>query len=118
MSVHFAALLALALSMATPLSSFAGPCSSQIDDMQARIDAKIAAEAAAGREGAESVSAMKHRQPTPKTMAEAEIKVGDVSDKYAMEIGHAMAQARSANLAGDGAACEKALAQVRKSLAN
>jgi hypothetical protein len=116
MSVHSAALLALALSMATPLPSLAGPCSSQIDDIQARIDAKIAAEAAAGKEGAESVSAMKHRQPTPKTMAEAEVKIGDVSEKYAAEVGHAMAQARSADLAGDGAECEKALGLVRRSL--
>jgi hypothetical protein len=55
--------------------------------MQARIDAKIAAEEAAGKEGAESVPAMKHRQPTPKTMAEAEVKIGDVSERYAAEVG-------------------------------
>jgi hypothetical protein len=117
MSVHSVALLALALSIAAPLSSLAGPCSSQIDDMQARIDARIAAEAAAGKEGAESVSAMKHHQPTPKTLAEAEVKIGDVTEKYAAKVGHAMAQARSADLAGDGAACEKALDLVRRSLA-
>jgi len=33
-------------------------------------------------------------------MAEAEAKIGDVSEKYAAEAGRAMALARSADLAG------------------
>ena len=38
------------------------------------------------------------------------------SPKLVDEVGNAMARARSADLAGDGAACEDALAVVRKGL--
>jgi len=105
-----------ALLMASSLPGLAGPCSSKIDDMQARIDAKINAEAAAGREGAETVAAMEHHQPTPKSIAEAEVRLGDITAKYAAKVGQAMARARKADLAGEATACEEALALVRKSL--
>jgi hypothetical protein len=116
MSKDFAAILALALLLASPLPSFAGPCSPEIDAMQARIDAKIEAEAAAGQAGAESAAAMEHRQPTPKSIAEAEVRLGDITARYATKVGQAMARARSADLAGEAAECEEALAVVRKSL--
>ena len=106
----------LALSMASPLPCYAGPCSPQIAKMQARIDAKIDAEAAAGREGAESAAATEHHQPTPKSIAAAEVRLGDITAKYAAKVGREMARARSADRSGHRRACEKALASVRKSL--
>ena len=105
-----------ALLMTSPVPTLAGPCSPQIAEMQARIDAKIDAEAAAGRQGAESVAAMEHHQPTPKSIAEAEVRLGDITARYAAKVGRDMARARSADLAGDRSACQEALALVRKSL--
>jgi hypothetical protein len=110
------ALFGVVLSTASPLPCFAGPCSAEIDAIMSRIDAGLEAVAAAGRGGAETAAATKHHQPTPKSIAEAEAKLGDVSTKLVDEVGNAMARARSADLAGDGAACEDALAVVRKGL--
>jgi len=109
-------IIGLALLLASSLPGLAGPCSSQIDAMQARIDARIDAEAAAGPEGAESVAATDHHQPTPKSIAEAEVRLGDITARYAAKVGQAMARARKADLAGEATACEEALALVRKSL--
>jgi hypothetical protein len=106
----------LGLWMASSLPGLAGPCSSEIDATQARIDARIDAEAAAGPAGAETVAATDHHQPTPKSIAEAEVRLGDITAKYAAKVGDAMARARKADLAGEGIACEEALALVRKSL--
>jgi hypothetical protein len=46
-------------------ASLAGPCSPQIDQVQAKIDAKLEAIAAAGRPARESIAATMHRQPMP-----------------------------------------------------
>jgi hypothetical protein len=116
MKVSVVALFGVVLSTASPLPCFAGPCSAEIDAIMSRIDAGLEAVAAAGRGGAETAAATKHHQPTPKSIAEAEAKLGDVSTKLVGEVGNAMARARSADLAGDGAACEDALAVVRKGL--
>ena len=116
MKVSVVALFGVVLSTASPLPCFAGPCSAEIDAIMSRIDAGLEAVAAAGRGGAETAAATTHHQPTPKSIAESEAKLGDVSTKLVDEVGNAMARARSADLAGDGAACEDALAVVRKGL--
>lgn len=112
------ALFGAALSMASLQPCLAGPCSSQIDAMQGRIDAKLSALAAAGPAGSESVAATDSHQPTPKTIAEAEVKLGDVSAKLVDNVAEAMTRARTADVAGDSVACEEALAVVRKALDN
>jgi 3-methyladenine DNA glycosylase/8-oxoguanine DNA glycosylase len=60
-------------------ASLAGPCSQQIDQVQAKIDAKLEAIAAAGRSARESVAATMHRQPTLESIAAAEANLGDAS---------------------------------------
>jgi hypothetical protein len=54
--------MALAASMP---ASYAGPCSQQIDAVQAAIDAKLEATAAAKPSARETTAATMHRQPTP-----------------------------------------------------
>ena len=89
----------------------AGPCSHEIDRMQARVNAMIAATAAAGPAGRESDAATMHRQPTPGSIAAAEEKLGEGA--RAERALAALAQARAADHAGDQSACERALADVQ-----
>jgi hypothetical protein len=104
--------------MASMPPCLAGSCLPQIDAMQVQIDAKLEAAAPIGREGKESAAATQSRQPTPKSIAAAEVRLGDISEKTVQAVGEAMARARKADLAGDTAGCEGALAEVRKALNN
>jgi hypothetical protein len=104
---------ALAASMTV---SYAGPCSPEIDRMQASVDARLEARAAGGPHARESTSAMMHRQPTPGSIAAAEEGVGDLSPEKAEAANQAMARARAADSAGDTSACEQALADVQRTI--
>ena len=95
-------------------TTYAGPCSADIDAMQARIDAKLEAKAAAGPTAKEGVPAGMSVQPTPRSIATAEEKLGDISAQTVAAVGQGMAQARAADAAGDASACEKALADVQR----
>lgn len=95
-------------------ASYAGPCADAIDAMQARIDAKLEAKAAAGPSGKEGVPAGMSVQPTPRSIAAAEEKLGDISAQTVAAVGQGMARARAADAAGDASACEKALADVQR----
>ncbi len=110
-----AALGAAALVTST-ISSLAGPCSTEIDGMQARLDARLAARGAAGPSATEGLAATTHRQPTPESIATAEERLGEVSTRAVQEITQAMTRARAADDAGDKSACEQALAEVRRAL--
>jgi len=111
-SIVFSA-LAFVASIST---SYAGPCSNDIDRMQGRIDAKLEAKAAAGPTAREGVSAGMSDQPTPRSIAAAEEKLGDVSPQMVEAVGQAMARARTADSAGDKSACEQALADAQRAL--
>ena len=92
-------------------SSHAASCSNAIDMMQARIDAKLEAIAAAGpfvQPGVWAGSA----QPTPLGMAVVEQKMGELPGQKIDAVREAMAQARAANAAGQRRTCERALAKV------
>ena len=104
---------ALALSAT---ASAAGPCTQQIAQVQAQIDAKLAANAATGPAAPESAGALLNRQPTPQSIASAESKLGEISKELMATLGTGMARAREADLAGDQKACEEALAAVRRAI--
>jgi len=55
-------------------------------------------------------------QPTPRSMATVEERMGEISPQTVNAIRQAMARARAADDAGDKAACEQALADVRRTL--
>jgi hypothetical protein len=95
-------------------ASYASPCTDRIDAMQARIDAALEAKAAAGQTGKEGVPAGMSVQPTPRSIAAAEEKLGDVSAQTVAVVGQGMARARAADAAGDANACQKALADVQR----
>jgi hypothetical protein len=97
-------------------ASLAGPCSQQIDQVQAKIDAKLEAIAAAGRSARESIAATMHRQPTPESIAAAEANLGDVSSDKVKAAEAFMTRARDADGAGDQSTCEGALAEAQRLL--
>ncbi len=94
------------------VSSYAGPCSPDIERMQGSVEAMAVATAAAGPAGRQSTAAMTHRQPTPGSVAEATSKVDEAA--RAKRAQAAIAQARAADSAGDRRACERALSDVRR----
>jgi hypothetical protein len=89
----------------------AGPCSPEIESIQSRVDARLQANAAHGL--MESSDALKHRQPTPSSIAQAEERLREVSAQMAAPVKQAMDRARAADSAGDKNACEQALADVQ-----
>ena len=110
---HALVCIAVVLAVSTS-ATFASPCSQEIDRMQAGIDAKLEAQAAAGRSARESTAATLHRQPTPGSIAAAEVNLGDISPEKVQVVEALMARAREADRAGDQSACEQALAEVQR----
>ena len=112
---------AVALCVTLP-EAYAGSCSNDIDRMQARIDARVEAIAAAGPFVPPGVSAGTGVQPTPFGMATVEEKMGEVSRNKVDAVRDAMARAHAANAGANTAAnyraCEKALADVRRIMAH
>ena len=104
-----AAALCVSLSVA-----HAGSCSDDIDRMQARIDARVEAIAAAGPFVPPGISAGMGVQPTPFGMAVVEEKMGEVSTNKVDAIRAAMAQAHAASSAGNYRTCEQALVRARR----
>ena len=83
--------------------------------MQAAIDARLEAKAAAGPAARESTAATMNRQPTPESIAAAEARLGEVSHRIEA-VAAAMARARDADRVGDKSACEQALADVQRAI--
>jgi hypothetical protein len=77
MNIHHTGVLAVIALSLSIVTSDAGPCSLEIDRIQDRVDAMIAATAAAGPSARESTAAMMHRQPTPNSIAAAEEGLGE-----------------------------------------
>jgi hypothetical protein len=100
----------------TMSATYAGPCSQEIDRMQPSVDAMVEAAARAGPAAPESSAALRHRQPTPGSIAAAESKLGEASSRTVEAAVAAMARARDADRAGDQSACEQALAEVRRAI--
>jgi hypothetical protein len=109
-------LLAAAALCASTVVCSAGPCTQDITKMEIAIDARLNARAAAGPSGTESTAAMMHRQPTPQSIAEAERKLGDVSQQTIDRVRQDIASAKAADQAGDLAGCKRALADVQKAI--
>ena len=112
MRIHYLAILVV-VSFAN-ISAYAQSCSLEIGRMQERVDAVIAATAAAGGVAREGTFATMHRQPTPSSVAGAEERLGEgVPAQRALA---AIARARAAESAGDTAACGHALKEAQLAL--
>ncbi|HMA70320.1 MAG TPA: hypothetical protein VKP67_02330 [Xanthobacteraceae bacterium] len=114
MRIHFLCMSVTAAVTLSVVPSQAGPCSSEIDRLQASLDAMLVATAVAGQPGRQSTAAMMHRQPTPSGIMAAEARLGEGA--RAKRATTAMEQARAADRAGDNSACERALADVRREI--
>jgi hypothetical protein len=107
-----------AVGLAASISaSMAGPCSAEIDAIMARINAALEARAGAGA-GAKEQSTVggRHIQPTPRSIATAEEKLGEISADTIELVNQAMMRARAADSAGDNAACKKQLEVARRAI--
>jgi hypothetical protein len=116
MIIHPLPMLGAAMLAASISVSFASPCSDELDRVQPRVDARLEAMAGAGPSAPESAAALRHRQPTPGSIAAAESKLDDPSSSTAAALRAAMLRAREADRAGDANACEQALAEVRRAI--
>ncbi|WP_210483657.1 hypothetical protein [Microvirga antarctica] len=93
-------------------AAIAGPCTVDIDKMQARLDERVDSVAGKGATGKQAETAQLHHQPTPQSIAKAEEKLGEGIPLEPAAA--ALVQARQADAAGDKAACEASLAEVRR----
>ena len=117
MSMRSSVMFGAVVFAASTMAAHAGPCATDIDRVQAQIDARLDAAAAKGPTANQSVAAQMHRQPTPSSIAAAEGRIGDISPAAVEAIRGDMLKAREADGRGDRAACEKSLAEVRHALA-
>ena len=98
------------------LHGHANSCSAEIAQMQARIDAKLDSMAASGPTAVESVAATLHHQPTPRSIAAAEARIGDLPLRTPRALSEAMARARRAEGSRDEAVCERALDEAHRAI--
>jgi hypothetical protein len=109
------ALLLGALGLVAPVSaSYAGPCTAQIDAVQADVEARGAAIATAGPVARENTSAPLRREPPPGSNATAEESLGERA-----AVGKALSaleRAREADRGGNAGSCEQALAEARRAI--
>jgi hypothetical protein len=111
-----AAALAASVGFGWALAAHAGPCEKDIAEVQSAFDAALAAAAAAGPVATESSAATMHRQPTAASVAQAEERLGDLSQEKVAPFAEAITRARDAAGAGDEAACERAVDEARGAL--
>ena len=107
------ALSAVAFAASTS-ASLAGPCSAEIDAMMARINAVVHHAAAGSTAKEQAVAAGRHVQPTPRSMAATEEKLGQISPETIKLVEQAMDRARAADSVGDNVACKEALAEAQR----
>ena len=114
-AIHPAVFVVLALSATAQAGpSQAGPCTGEIDRLQAQLDAMIDAQAGEGRAARESRGALEHHEPTPESILRAKENLGEGTALNAVMV--ALARARVADSQGDAQACEEALARARRAL--
>lgn len=106
----------IAAASASMTSVYAGPCTDEIGGMQAKINAKVEATAAAGPPAPPSAM-VGVAQPTPRSLGAVAERMGEISHETVQAIQQAMARARAADSAGDQTACDEALAEVEHILA-
>jgi hypothetical protein len=116
MSIWYIVMLSAGAVAASTIGSQAGPCFADFYRMEARIEAWLNAKAAAGPTAQptaqESSEALLHRQPTPRSIAAVESRLGTVSPQKLDAIRQGMARAHEADSAGDLEACRRALSGV------
>ena len=116
MAVRTAIALGVAALAFCSAAARAGPCAGEIYDADIAINKRLDAAAAHGKALPQSSAATMHRQPTPRSVAGAEAKAGDISEADFKALNAFMQDARKADDTGDLAACHKALADLKRIL--
>jgi hypothetical protein len=94
----------------------AGPCTSEIAAVRERLNARLYAKAAVGPMAPESLGALRHRQPTPRSIAAAERQLGESSGQNGKIIVSALKRAGDADRVGDRETCENALDEIWRAI--
>jgi hypothetical protein len=97
-----------------PTATRAGPCTFEIDRLEAAVDARSDTTASTRRMGRESTAGTEHRQPTPDSIAQAEESLSEGPDYW--QVLAKVARAREADQVGDAVSCEQVLGAVRTAL--
>ncbi|SEN94561.1 hypothetical protein [Bradyrhizobium sp. OK095] len=101
--------VALLVLLSATMPAHAGTCTDDIAQTQAQLDLVIEKDAGSHGWKPESLSALRSRQPTPRSLAEAEGGNGvDFTDAL-----DSLDRARTANRTGDVAACSREIAHAR-----
>ena len=106
-----------AVSLSASSVCFAGPCSLEITHAQEEVNSYLGNVASAGTRAHESVRALMHRQPTPATIAAAEVAIGELDASVAQAIVLAMLRARDFDARGDEYNCLAAVQDVYRAIA-
>ena len=94
-------------------AAYAGPCSDDIARTEGQVSTWLDALALTGPNAPQDATAFgKHLQPSPNSIATAEVKLHELSQQRIDAVRQAMKRARAADVAGDRIACEQALADV------
>ena len=94
--------------------SHAVTCAKEIAETQQQVDAAITATAGSGKGAPESLDARLHRQPTPDSLAAAEMKLGEGQSNVAAAA--ALDEARAADRKGRERVCERAVRDAKRAL--
>jgi hypothetical protein len=109
-----AVFLCAVMLLVSTTASHAGPCTTQIAQVQAQVAARADAIAASGPRAPESTAARLHRQPTPGSIARA---VPSVDERSNIEKAlAALERAREADRSANAGNCEQALAEARRAI--
>jgi hypothetical protein len=98
------------------IASLAGPCTSEIASVREHLNERLYAKAGVGPTAPESLGALRHRQPTPRSIAAAERQLGELSGQNGKIIVSALKRAGEADRVGDREACENALDEVWRAI--
>jgi hypothetical protein len=104
------ALTTVAAGVASLATCHAGPCTAQIAQVEQQIaqsQANPALQGAGTPTAPQTLGAQLHRQPTPGSVQSAQ-------NKASADAAAALGRARTADAAGDGAACAKALNDAKQ----
>jgi len=112
MSIQKLLVLSLAAVGLSANVSYAGSCMQDVDRTWGELGSKMQARIGAGRSAPQSVTALRHYQPTPNSIAAAEERLGERWLPMEMAV-MALARAREADRLNDKDACEQALTEAQ-----
>jgi hypothetical protein len=109
-------ILVVCTSIISSSAGLAGPCSLEVEHVQAKIDAYLEANADVGPRARESPIALLHHQPSADSIAAVEERLGELDTPIFEAFAYSMAIARASDLIGNKSACEPALEGAERAI--